>query len=296
VDAGALLLVISCLGPAGLPAPPPARQAPSAAAPAAPAPARWEVGFEYQRDRFDYRFENASNFGTPETVPHVFEQRYGADNAWLSARLFFTLGNRPFETEGGLSTGSTGIGSDYDTFYQPDGDIVRYGTTAVTDIRSWRAAQYVGLGWWLGVRWRAAYGYRRDHADFRPSFTTILHTTPPSSAAFWNADRETTISEVHEIRLGAERVFAWDSGWCIRAAADAAPTTLARLTTLLPDKYPEPVVFIAKSLSVNAALSVTRRTGRWHVGAVLAYAQAWSYRQSDAYHRRAISVAGVVGR
>jgi hypothetical protein len=289
------VLFLSLCWPVGQAAEP-SQQPPPAAAPDPPWAARWSAGLEYQRDRFDYRFENPSSYDTAELVPHMFEQAYDADNFWFTGRLRFALGTRPFETEGGITFTSTGVGSDYDTFYQRDGNVVVYGTTALTDTRSWRAAQYVGLGSWLGVRWRAGYSYRRDHAYFRPSYTTIVQTKPPSAAAVWNTDRETTISEVHEVRIGAERAFAPGPGWRVQITADAAPTTLARLTTLLPDKYPDPVVFLAKGLSVNAALHVTRRIGRWHVGAAVTYAQAWSYRESDAYRRKAVSVAATFGR
>ena len=295
MDLGALVLFLSLCCPAGQ-AVQPAQQPPPAAAPAPPWAARWSAGVEYQRDRFDYRFENPSSYDTAELVPHVFEQAYDADNFWFTGRLRFALDTRPFETEGGITVTSTGGGSDYDTFYQRDGNIVVYGTTAVTDVWSWRAAQYAGLGSWLGLRWRAAYSYRRDRAHFRPGDTTIVQTKPPSSAAVWNTDRETTISEVHEVRIGAERTLEPGSGWRVRATADVAPTTLARLTIILPDKYPDPVVFIAKGLSVNAALHVTRRIGRWHAGAVVAYAQAWPYGQSSTYHRKAVSAAATFGR
>ena len=295
MDLGALVLLLSFTGRAGQAAAS-AQQTPRAAAPAPPSGVRWSAGVEYQRDRFDYRFENPSSYDTAELVPHAFEQRYDADNAWLTGRVFFALGTRPFETAVGVSAAGTGTGSDYDTFHQPDGNLVVYGTTADTNAWSWRAAQYVGLGSWLGVRWRVAYSYRRDRAEYRPSYTTIVQTKPPSSTSFWNASRETAISEVHEVRIGVERSFAPAAGWRVRVAGDAAPTTLARLTTILPDKYPDPVVFIAKGLSVNAALHVARRMGRWHAGAVLTYAQAWSYSGSDAYHRRAVSAGIMVGR
>ena len=303
MDAGALLLLASlaiAAAPAAAASPQtPERSGTSAAAPAvtaAPQPARWALGVEYRRDRFDYRFNNPSSFNTAELVPHVFEQRYDADNIWFTGRVRFMLGHRALETEGGITATAIGVGSDYDTFYQPDGNVIVYGTTADTDAWSWRAAQYVGLGSWRGVVFRAGYSYHRDHADFRPSDTTIVQTKPPSSTAFWNTDRESTISEVHEIRLGLERTFAHGPSWRARLTADVAPTTLARLTTILPDKYPDPVVFIAKGLSINAALHVARQIGRWHAGATLSYAQAWSYQESSAYHRKALSGGVVIGR
>ncbi len=294
MDTGALLLVVSL----ACPAPPSAQSAPATPVPPAPAAASvsWTVGLEYQRDRFDYRFENPSSFNTAEPVPHYFEQQYDADNMWVTGRLRFMLGSRAFETEGGVTSAATGAGSDYDTFYQPDGNVIVYGTTAVTHAWSWRVAQYVDLGSWRGLRFRAAYSYRRDRADFLPSDTTIVQTNPPSSSSFWNSDRETTISEVHEIRLGLERHVDAGAGWRVRLTADAAPTTLARLTTILPDKYPEPVVFIAKAFSANAALHVTRQIGRWHAGMTVSYAQAWSYQESAAFHRKAVSGGLVVGR
>src|SRR5207249_4211890 len=44
-------------------------------------------GVEVRRDRFQYHFENLSSIDTPFTVPHVFEQRYIADNVWAVASL-----------------------------------------------------------------------------------------------------------------------------------------------------------------------------------------------------------------
>ena len=294
MDLGALVLVLSLAGRAGQAASL-AQDAPRAA-PAPRSSARWSAGVEYLHDRFDYRFEHPSSYDTAEPVPHVYEQRYDAGNVWFTGRVHFSLGTRAFETEGGISAPAAGTGSDYDTFYQPDGNVIVYGTTAMTDAWSWRAAQYVVLGSWIGVRWRGAYSYRRDRAEFRPGDTTIVQTKPPSSTAFWNADRETTISEVHEVRIGAERWFVSASGWLVRVTADTAPTTLARLTTILPDKYDEPIVSIAKGLSVNAAVQVARRFNQWEASAVVSYARAWSYSSSDAYHRRAISIAVTIGR
>jgi hypothetical protein len=291
VDAGVALLVVS-LAHTGIQAGP---SAPAVTA-GARAPTSWTVGVEYLRDRFDYRFENPSTAGTAELVPHFFEQRHDADNVWFTGRVRFTLGSRAFETEGGVSAAATGVSSDYDTFFQPDGNVIVYGTTADTDAWSWRAAQYVGLGSWRGVRFRAAYSYRRDRAGFRPSYSTTVQTRPPSSTSVWNTDRETTVSEVHEVRIGVEHRSAPGRGWQIRLTADAAPTTLARLTTILPDKYPEPVVFVARAFSVNAAVHVTRTFGRWCAGMTASYGGAWGYRDSSDYHRNAVSVGVVIGR
>jgi hypothetical protein len=299
MDVGALLLIValaSPVAPAAFPVLAPAATAP-AAAPATPSPsAAWTVGVAYQRDRFDYRFENPSSFNTAEPVPHFYEQTYDADNLWITGRVQFQLGSHPLETEGGFAPATTGVGSDYDTFSNPDGNVIVYGTTAVTDASAWRAAQYVGLGDWRGTRLRVGYSYRRDRAEFRPSDSTTVQTRPPSSTSVWNTDRETTISEVHEIRFGVDRRFASDPNWDVRLTADASPVSLARLTTELPDKYPDPIVSIAKGFSIDAALHVSRRIGRWSVGATVDYAQSWSYQDANQYHRRAVWAGGFVGR
>jgi hypothetical protein len=154
----------------------------------------------------------------------------------------------------------------------------------------------VALGSRLGLRWRVAYSYRRDRAAFLASETTIVQTKPPSSTAFWNTDPETTISEVHEVRVGAARSFVPGAAWRVRVTADTAPTTLARLTTILPYKYDEPVVSTAKGLSVDASLRVAKRFAGWEAAAVASWAHTWSYSRSDAYHRSAVSLAATIGR
>ena len=47
------------------------------------------AGVETTRDRFHYRFENPSSFGTVELVPHEFTQTYWADNQWVALRARF---------------------------------------------------------------------------------------------------------------------------------------------------------------------------------------------------------------
>jgi hypothetical protein len=248
-----------------------------------------------RRDRYDCRFENRSSFNTSYLVPHFFEQRHEADNAWLVARLRFNAAGHSWVTEAGVTPSTGGAGSDYDTFYQPDGNIVVYGTTAGTAVRSWRVAQYIGLGSWRGTRLRVGYGYRRDRAIYRPSASTTSQTSPPSVSSFWNTDRETTIAEVHDVRFGAERSMAVSSRWHLSATADVSPTTLARLSTILPDKYTDPVVFIAKGFSVDTGLRVSGRTGRLEVGASVGYIRTWNYGRRNQFHRSGLGASLFVG-
>ena len=302
MDPDAILLLLVLAGAPGrtsVPAPvvaPRVAQAEPAPRPRAPAEhAGVSVALEVRRDRFDCRFENPSSFNTADLVPHIVEQRHDVDNAWLVARVRFNAGGRLWETEAGVTPAATGLGSDYDTFFQPDGNVIVYGTTAETDLRSWRFAQYVGLGSWRGTRLRAGYSYRNDRSGYRPSYSTTTQTKPPSTSSVWNTDRETTIAEVHEVRLGAARALVHAQRWRVEATADVAPTTLARLSTLLPDKYDAPVVFIAKGLSLEAQLRIATRARRVDAGASIDYVHSWSYGQKNQFHRSGLGASVHLG-
>jgi hypothetical protein len=258
-------------------------------------PAGVSVALEARRDRFDCRFENPSSFNTADVVPHFFVQQHDVDNVWLVARIRFNTAGRLWETEVGVTPPGVGLGSDYDTFFQPDGNVIVYGTTAETTLRSWRVAQYVGLGNWRGTRLRAGYSYRNDRSEYRPSYSTTTQTKPPSTSSVWNTDRETTVAEVHEVRLGAARALVHDHRWRAEATADVAPTTLARLSTILPDKYEEPVVFIAKGFSVEAQLRVAARAGRVGAGASIDYVHTWSYGEKNQFHRSGLGASLYLG-
>jgi hypothetical protein len=298
MDPAALLLLLVLAGTPGRPSlhtPVVARAVVQAApaprhGPVAEAPGM-SIALEVRRDRFDCRFENPSSFNTPALVPHFFEQRHGVDNAWLVARMRFNAGGRLWETEAGVTPSATGLGSDYDTFFQPDGNVIVYGTTAETAVQSWRVAQFVGLGSWRGTHLRAGYSYRRDRSTYRPSDSTTTQTKPPSTSSVWNTDRETTVAEVHEVRLGAARTLVQGYRWRVQAKADVAPAALARLSTILPDKYENPVVFIAKGLSVEAQLHVAARAGRVDAGASIDYVHSWNYGQKNQFHRSGLGAS-----
>jgi hypothetical protein len=253
------------------------------------------AGVDVRRDRFTYRFENLSSFDTATLVPHVVEQTHDTDNVWFAGRAAWMAGGRLLETEFGASLASPGVSSDYDTFRQPGGDVVVYGTTADTRLRSWRAAQFVGLGGPRGVRLRVGYGYRRDRSEFLPSDTTTTHSQPPSSAAFWNTSRETTRSELHRVLFGLAFASHGAGPWTVSVSADVAPVAVARLTVLLPDKYPSPVVFSARSATIDARASFTRRIGRLDVGGAVELARAWSYGSASGFRWTGLGASVLAG-
>ncbi len=287
--APALLLVLAT----GLPA---AGQA-SAAAPPPPAAlgdqGTLTAGWEWRRDRHTYRFENPSRIDGSDLVPHFYEQDYDQDNQWLVVRGRYRGLGRWWRTEAGLAWWGTGVGSDYDTFYLPDGDTVVYGTTAATALASFSVRQVAELGSAAGVGARVSYGYRRDRADFAPSDSITRHTRPPSEARRFNTDRETTVSEVHEVQFGLARRWAAPSRWVVEVTLDATPVTIARLVTKLPDKYPDDIVAIAKGFSLAPAFSVDRVFGPWQVGGRLTYAHTWPYGTTNRFTRQWFG-AGVV--
>src|SRR5260221_10708152 len=91
------------------------------------------VSIETTRDRWHYRFENPSSFSTAELVPHEFTQTYWGDNQWVVFGLRLAPlaqgRGRLFETEIAATRPRTTRGDDYDTFFQPSGDVVVAGTT-----------------------------------------------------------------------------------------------------------------------------------------------------------------------
>jgi hypothetical protein len=250
------------------------------------------LGVEARRDRLRYHFDNPSRYDTADLVPHYFEQRYVTDNAWVAMRARYRAGGRWWQTEGGVAAWATGSGEDYDTFFNPDGNVIVYGTTAPTGLLSWRVAQFVELGPVAGFRTRVGYVYHRDRSVFRPSNTVVTTTSPPARTEFWNANRETTISELHEVRFGAARVMKITNRWLLDIVADLAPTALARLTTLLPDKYPnQPIVFTARAATLETGLRAQYRRGSTFVTFTIGYAGAWSYSPDRVFGRDSVSLA-----
>jgi hypothetical protein len=257
---------------------------------------RATIELSRSRDTYHYHFDNRSRFDTAETVPHYFEQDHRVDATWISGRARYDWAGRTWETDGGVAPGAEGTGSDYDTFFNPDGNVIVYGTTAVTSAFSLFAGQTVELGERGGFRARVGYRYERDQADYHASFSVTTMTRPPSRTEFWNTSRETTVSELHEIRFGLSRSLRPDTRWHVRLVADVSPASLARLTTLLPDKYPDdPIVFVAKSIVLDASLEANYRRGTAAFGVVAGYSGAWNYSSANAFSRQAFRVGGYVG-
>jgi hypothetical protein len=129
-------------------------------APALPAPLPPRVtvaaGYEVHRDRLRYRFENPSNIDTPFLVPHSFAQTYVADNQWLVASARYQVFSQGLETEVGFTPEVTTLGSDFDTFHDPNNDVVVSGTAGDVRMRSHRFTQWSEGRLW-GMPFRLGY-------------------------------------------------------------------------------------------------------------------------------------------
>lgn len=229
----------------------------SAGAAAAQPPA---LGVEADRDRFTYHFDNPSSFDTPGLVPHSFEQRYVADNLWLTGTLRYRAGVE-WETAGGVTPRRSATGDDYDTFFEPDGSVIVSGTTGGISIWSWRASQRFVAGSRGPVALLGGYRVRADRADWQ-----LGHSTTRRDGALIDAhdtaDREYTQSYVHEIvaaiRVRPEARRAWETA----VDVEVAPVVAGRLTVQLPDKYPDTnLLFLAKGAAASASLSLAHGRG-----------------------------------
>jgi len=276
--------------------------APAAAqTPPPPAGSSWTsnvrvlASYEVHRDHHEYEFENPSSFNTPELVPHKFVQTYVANNQWLVGAVRYPAFGSFMETEFGLTPTRRTFGSDFDTFFNPDGDVIVSGTAGDVTMRSLRFAQW-SEGRFGGVPIRVGYLYRRDAADFLPADRLVTHSSPPASTRTPITTHETTVSQVHEVAIGTwtERTLA--RRWSIVGGVDVSPRTLARLTTILPEKYPgQEILFQANTAALAGRVRVTWKRGRWPIMFTADYGRTWSYRASAQFSRDALHVGVRVG-
>ncbi len=235
-----------------------------------------EMAYEFHVDRLRYTFENPSNFNTKFLVPHSFTQSYDASGSWVTARISYPIRGDRFITEFSLAPTRQASGSDFDTFHNPDGDVIVYGTDGDVKRHAFR------LGHWsetqlFGLPWRVGYRYRRDESDFLPTDRIITHTLPVSEARSPTFGRETTISELHEIPIEVSRESAVAPAWMLRISGTVAPLVWGRLTTILPDKYPDrDIVFDGRAVGYGGGIELRRRGERTAVHVSVRYARTWS--------------------
>lgn len=267
-----------------------------AAAAAAQAPAQRAeptssiaAGYEIHRDRLRYEFANPSSIDTPFLVPHTFAQTYTADNQWLVLSARYRAFGERLESEFGVTPVIITAASDIDTFHNPGGDVVTSGTSGEARSRAFRFAQWSDAAL-FGLRLRAGYRYRRDWYDFLPADVVVRHTNPPAETRRFTTDREYTTSQVHNLLVDVTRPIEISPRWTLIAGAALSPIVFARLTTRLPDKYPEALVADARSIEVEARLQLVRES-RWPVLLGVEWGKGWSYKASRRFDRDALQVS-----
>jgi hypothetical protein len=284
-----LVMMLSAASVGSLPA-----QTASADPTSPPDGVQLRAGYEVHRDRLRYTFENPSNIDTDLPVPHSFTQRYVADNQWLFGSARYAIRGDVLKTEFAITPERQTPGSDLDTFYDPNDDVVVSGTAGDVMLRSWRFTQW-SEGRLLGLPWRVGYAYRRDRSQFLPTDRIVTHSNPPSEVRSPTFGHETTISQVNEIPIEVSRPWNVSPTWQLIPRAEMSPLIFARLTTELPDKYPgQDIIFDAKSVGVGGELQVVRRGG-WPIEFSLHYGHTWGYSTARQFRRDVLAAAVTLG-
>ena len=270
----------------------PARCLAQAAVPAAPATSEPKVtvsaGYETHRDRTRYEFENPSNFDTPFLVPHRFAQTYVADNQWFVVSARYPGFGDILETEFGLTPHRTTFASDFDTFFNPNDDVIVAGTASDVTMHALRVAQWSEAKVW-GIPFRVGFVYRRDESEFHSTERLVTHSNPPSESRTPISTHETTISQVREVSVGVSKQVALAPRWLLTGGVAAAPLIVASLTTILPEKYPgQDIVFQARAAGVMTRLELVSRRARWPVTFALVYGRTFSYSRASQFSRDAL--------
>jgi len=254
------------------------------------------AGYEIAYDRFNYFFENPSTFDSPDLIPHNFKQTYWGDNQWAFVSARYRVAGEMMETTFAATPSRDTRGDDVDTFFLRSGDVATSGTSGRVDMRSMRIHQDVTLGAHRGLTWHGGYQYRRDRQEFHArQIKTVTHTRPASSESFPIDGAERTLSETHEVFVGISR--SWQgSGWRMRARVNLSPIMQARLTTILPFKYPgREIVFAAPVFAINPLVSA-ERGDQWRLSIVIAATRTFSYSDARRFNRRAVSASVGVSR
>ena len=254
-----------------------------------------QVGVEAQRDRFTYHFENPSSADTPFLVPHFFEQTYNADNIWLIGRVNYTAAGVRWETFGGIAPSRDSTGTDFDTFFNPDGTVIVSGTTGGISIGSWRVSQRAEIARRKSFAVFTGYRLRVDRADFQLGHKTVTRNGVLEEAIDVTT-REMTSSQLHEFLAGLT-VSLPLGGWGLTIETEFAPVAVGRLLVQLPDKYPgRDLVFLSKLGTGTGRFRVGPRSDGWGFAFEAEAGWTWSWGSANSLDRRVAGIGIVLSR
>jgi hypothetical protein len=124
----------------------------------------------------------------------------------------------------------------------------------------------------------------------------LTHTNPPSATRRLTLDREQTVSQVHALPIDLARPVKVSLHWTLAGGATLSPLVLARLTTMLPDKYPgQKILFQAKVMELEGRAELARTGGHWPVVFGVKYGKTWSYVKAQQFSRDAAQASVRVG-
>lgn len=238
------------------------------------------------RESLRYRFENPSSINSTELVPHFFEQTYDTRNLWLGARVTHPLGGRKAEARVAVTPQATRRADDFDTFFQPDGNVIVSGTTGTASIRSWRAEERVVLGRLRGAEIGLAASYRQDSARYHDGTGIVTTSMPPTETR-----RLVTTREFVTSRMIESSVFAAADTGGLSLAAGVVPAGSGWLTVDLPDKYPGRLLrFVSRYSAASAQVRYARRVLGARLGLGLEAQATRPWRSSDAVRLRSLGL------
>ena len=235
----------------------------------------WSLGawVEPARESLRYRFDNPSSFDTVELVPHFFVQTYDTDNVWFSIHAAHPLFGRRAETRVSLTPSATRRADDFDTFLQPDGNVIVSGTTGNATLRGWSVEERVTTGRYGPADLGFVFRFRRDTARYHEGTRIVTTTQPATRTEERVTTREFVSSQLLDVGLSASARRRW-----VSASLEIVPVGTARLAIELPDKYPgRTIVATARYTSLSGEASASRVLGPLHtrIGARIARVLAW---------------------